>query len=323
MSIPGKQLRNDMRGTSSRPARRHARAVSTSRLPVTEPLADAPRARRWLTPRRVFFAVSALIVYLGWRMPTQHYITPESGLGYWLGIIGGSMMLLLILYSVRKRVRWLATLGSLPVWFEAHLVLGVVGPILILFHSNFALGATNSNVTLFCMLIVVASGFVGRYIYSHVHHGLYGRRITLAELQAGAERMRKLDSSITFLPELLSRMEACEAQLLASGPRLPVLDLAKPLVVAVKTVAARWRLRRYVRKSLRVAALKSPALAAQRKRLRRAAAAYINRRLIATRRLAAFESFQQLFSLWYVLHVPMIFVLVIAGIVHVIAVHVY
>jgi hypothetical protein len=271
----------------------------------------------------VFFAVSALIVYLGWRMPTQHYITPESGLGYWLGIIGGSMMLLLILYSVRKRVSWLAKLGSLPLWFETHLVLGIVGPILILFHSNFALGSANSNVTLICMLIVVASGFVGRYLYTHVHYGLYGRRITLAELQAGAERMRKPGAGMEFLPELLSRIEACEEQLLASGPRLAVLSLAKPLVVALKTVATRWRLRRYVRTALRVAARKSPAIAANRKNLRRVAAAYIDMRLIATRRVAAFESFQQLFSLWYVLHVPMIFVLVIAGIVHVIAVHVY
>ena len=142
--------------------------------------------RRWITPVRVFFAVCALVIYLGWRLPTERYITPERGFGYVLGIVGGSMMVLLLLYSARKRVRWLKFLGSLSKWFEVHMALGVLGPICILYHSNFSLGATNSNVALFCMLTVAASGLVGRYFYSHIHYGLYGRKMSLSG--AAAER---------------------------------------------------------------------------------------------------------------------------------------
>ena len=36
-----------------------------------------------------------------------------------------------------------------------------------------------------------------------------------------------------------------------------------------------------------------------------------------------FESYERLFSLWHVLHLPLFFMLLIAGIVHVVAVHVY
>jgi len=240
-----------------------------------------------------------------------------------LGIVGGSMMVLLLLYSARKRIRWLRFLGPLSKWFEVHMALGVLGPILILFHSNFTLGATNSNVALFCMLTVAASGLVGRYFYSHIHYGLYGRKMNLQELQQSAERLRALQGTIAFLPELVSRLEKQEAKLLASGTRLPVFGLAKPLMVAVNALLARWRLRSYVSRALRAAARTSPLVAQQRRGLRRAASAYIGKRLAATRRVAEFEAYERLFSLWHVLHMPIMFIMFVAAIVHVVAVHVY
>ncbi|HSC08255.1 MAG TPA: hypothetical protein VLD59_15620, partial [Steroidobacteraceae bacterium] len=242
----------------------------------------AVERRRWLTPARLFTLCAILLVYLGWRFPTERYIHPGTGLGYALGITGGSLILVLLLYSARKRFAWLSFLGSLNRWFDAHVVLGIVGPLLILYHSNFSLGATNSNVALFCMLIVVASGLIGRFIYSRIQYGLYGRQVTLGELQGNAERLRALEGRIAFLPELVSRLEKHEARLLASGPRLPLLSLAKPLGVALNALAARWTLRGYVRRELRMAARRSPTIAAERKRLRRAALGYIDTRLIAT-----------------------------------------
>jgi hypothetical protein len=271
----------------------------------------------------VFAIVAVVLVYLGWRFPTERYISPETGLGYALGITGGSLILLLLVYSARKRVHWLGFLGSLNRWFDVHVVFGIVGPILILYHSNFSLGATNSNVALFCMLIVVGSGLIGRFIYSRIQFGLYGRQLTLGELQGNAERLRALEGTISFLPQLVSRLETHEARLLASGSRLPLLSLAKPLGVSINAFIARWGLRRYVRKELRRAARRSPTIASERKRLLRAALAYIDTRLIATRRVAEFEAYERLFSLWHVLHLAMFFMLLVAGIAHVIAMHVY
>jgi len=39
--------------------------------------------------------------------------------------------------------------------------------------------------------------------------------------------------------------------------------------------------------------------------------------------VARFSAYERLFSLWHVIHVPFIFMLVISGIIHVIAVHMY
>ena len=81
-----------------------------------------------------------MALYLGWHLPTDRYITPKRGLGYALGIIGGSLMLLLLVYSLRKRISWLRFLGPTPSWFRFHMVLGVLGPLCILYHANFRPG---------------------------------------------------------------------------------------------------------------------------------------------------------------------------------------
>ena len=276
-----------------------------------------------LTWNKVGFIALLVVLYVGWNFPTERYITPKRGFGYALGIIGGSLMLLLLVYSARKHFRWLRFLGPTPAWFRFHMVLGIAGPLCILFHSNFSTGAANSNVALFSMLTVAGSGFIGRYLYAHIHYGLYGRKLELGDLQASASGLRELSGSVSFLPDLVTRLEVAEQRLLKCGPQLSLLGFLKPLVVRVAAVKARWQLHRYTRRGLRASARKSTVIATESKRLRRTANAYIDRRLAATRRVAEFQGYERLFSLWHALHIPLIFMLIIAAVVHVIAVNVY
>jgi hypothetical protein len=309
------------RSTVPRPAvDQDAKRIAAAR-PAARP--EAIKSTPLITWNRVGFIALVLVLYLGWAMPTERYITPTRGFGYALGIIGGSLMLLLLVYSARKHFNWLRFLGPTPAWFRFHMVLGILGPLCILFHSNFKTGATNSNVALFCMLTVAGSGFIGRYLYAHIHSGLYGRKLELGELQASASGLRELSRSVSFLPDLVERLEVAEQRLLASGPRLSLLGFLQPLVVRVAAVKARWQLHRYIRRGLRASARTSAVIASESRRLRRSANAYIDRRLAATRRVAAFQGYERLFSLWHALHIPLIFMLIIAAVVHVIAVNVY
>ena len=296
-------------------------AQTTTRSPTTR--SPAPPRRRLPSLGALGFLAALALLIFGLVFPLGRYITPTRGLGYALGIAGGSMMLLLFLYSARKRFRWLAFLGTTSRWFRFHMALGVLGPLCILYHSDFSLGAANSNVALFSMLTVAGSGLVGRYIYSRIHRGLYGQRMTVTELQERADGLRALSGTVGFLPELVGRLEAVEKHLLAAGSRLPVLAPLTPAIIAVLVLPARWRVHRYIRKQLRLAARSSPVVAAERKRLTRAACAYADKRIGATRRLAGFQAYERLFSLWHALHLPLIFVLIIAAIVHVIAVSIY
>src|SRR5437764_132128 len=282
-----------------------------------------PPRRRLLSSGRLFFVLVAALLYLGWNAQTARYISPNRGIGYALGIVGGSLMLLLLVYSLRKRWSWLSFLGSTPGWFRFHMVLGIAGPVCILYHSNFGIGAANSNVALFSMLTVAGSGLIGRYIDVHIHHGLYGRKLQPGELRTGAEGLRSLSGSISFLPELVTRIEAAEQRLLKAGPHVSFLGFAKPTVVALIALKARWQLHRYIRHALHAGARRSAVIALEHKRLGLTARCYVDRRLAATRRVAGFEGYERLFSLWHALHIPLIFIMVIAAVIHVIAVHVY
>ena len=49
----------------------------------------------------------------------------------------------------------------------------------------------------------------------------------------------------------------------------------------------------------------------------------LRQRLAAARRVAEFEGCERLFALWHVMHIPLFVMMLIAGFVHVIAVHIY
>jgi hypothetical protein len=277
---------------------------------------------RMLTPVRVFgFAVVVALVW-GYNAHLERYITPTRGLGYALGIVGGSLMLVLLMYPARKRAQWLHFIGGVPIWYRIHMTLGIVGPLLVLFHSNFSLGATNSNVALFCMLAVSGSGLIGRYIYSRVYGDWHEHKATLEELQAAAELLRKQSNTITLLPGYLGAIEHEEQRLLCPA-RTPVGALVQPATMAMRSVLARWRLHNQIRDMVIEAARQSPMLAVHGRRLTASATSYATRRLDAVRRVREHGYYVKLFSLWHVAHVPFFIMTLVAGIVHVISVTVY
>ncbi len=49
----------------------------------------------------------------------------------------------------------------------------------------------------------------------------------------------------------------------------------------------------------------------------------IARHLAAVQRVAQFGVFERLFSIWHVLHVPLVYMMVLSAVAHVIAVHMY
>jgi len=266
--------------------------------------------------------IGALLLW-GAHAHLERYITPQRGLGYGLGITGGSMMVLLLMYSARKRVSWLRWLGGVPAWFEFHMVLGVVGPILVLFHANFSFGATNSNVALVCMLVVAGSGVIGRYIYTRLHARLDGHEDTLEQLKAVGDRLRSQTTSISFLPGLLDAIDRAEKRLI-EPPKGFIKRFLHLLTGGPRMALARWLVRREIKLAVHIALRReSPLIAKHAQRIAAVARNYSDRRLEAGRRMAEYQMYARLFSLWHVLHIPLFFMLLIAGVVHVIAINVY
>ena len=276
-------------------------------------------------PTWLFTAVVIWLLWRGWSLRDQHYLTAESGIGYWLGIIGGSLMLALLLYPARKHVRWMRNWGPIRYWFRTHMIFGVLGPLLVLFHSNFSLGSTNSRVALFCMLLVAGSGLVGRYLYSRIHFGLYGKRASLVELTDLIRHNRQQLDWIAGLDQAFrQRLERLENHILVASDTCA--GQFEGHLTPWQWLALRWfswceyrQLRRLLRQFFRDTGHDSSAVKRQRKQARQFLTSHQN----ATARVLEFRFYERLFSLWHVVHLPFFIMLVVSGVVHVIAVHLY
>jgi hypothetical protein len=270
------------------------------------------------------YALAALAVLAGWWITrTTQLFDAERGVGYWLGITGASLMATLLLYPLRKRWRIMHSLGATRHWFRMHMIFGVLGPVLILYHSNFSFGSLNDTVALACTLLVAGSGLVGRYIYAKVHVDLDGHRATLEQLSANA-RLSAVHrrEAVALVPGLIERLTAYDAVVLAPRPKsLAVLLL--PLKLAVVTRWQAMRLSWYARSQLRKLAKRSPIVRAQRAELRAGVTRFIDEHLRRVRRVAGLGSYELMFSLWHVFHLPFFYMLVVAALIHVLAVHMY
>src|SRR5260370_19573351 len=99
-------------------------------------------------------------------------------------------MLLLLVYPLRKRMRSLRALGTVTFWFHTHMILGVLGPVLVLWHANFGLGSINCSVALVTMLVVGVSGIIGPYLFSQMHLHIHGRRADAPAALADVDHLR-------------------------------------------------------------------------------------------------------------------------------------
>lgn len=268
------------------------------------------------------YLLAGLSVYAGWLGRDQRNINAEYGLGYALGIVGGTLMLVLLLYSVRKRVRALARLGETRHWFRIHMILGVVGPVLILYHCNFELGDLNSKVALYCTLLVAGSGLLGRYLYAGIHHGLYGRKASLRELTGSLEASLAATRAHDLFHGIRARLAALDQRVLE-----PPVTLAESLL---RQYSLAWETRRLypqllaeARQVLAAEGRKSDIIRQQAPRLEATLRRYLASHLAQARQVARFNLLERLFALWHIVHVPFFVMMILSGVFHVFAVHLY
>jgi hypothetical protein len=263
------------------------------------------------------------LLLIGWLNSDEGHLTPETGTGYALGIAGATVLSLLLVYPLRKRLRLLRGFGSMSGWFRVHMMLGLIGPTLILFHSNFKLGSLNSNVALASMLTVAASGLIGRHLYRQVHLGLYGRKMKISEVLSDIEGLKQaIGGDLPVLDDVRTKLDEYAKRVMA--------DRGGALAWLLGLLALRFRSahrRRQIEADVaRALALERKSRRWTRRTMRRRAAEI--RRLLrlyfaAVNKAATFAFYERLLSLWHVLHMPLFILLILTATVHVIAVHLY
>jgi hypothetical protein len=271
----------------------------------------------------VGFLCAAFALYVGWTFREGRMIDPGEGIGYTLGIAGAVPMVLLLLYSFRKRLRFMRHFGATKYWFRFHMMFGIIGPVIILYHSNFQVGSLNSQVALFCTLLVAGSGIVGRYLYTQIHHGLYGRKSSLRELNAQlTTSSTQLSSRDGFIDDIREELGELSNQAL-TPPDTIWESICRPIVMSFRTRWLYHRMSWVVRRKLIAKSVQSPIVAQHRERLTRSTQRFLRQHLRQTRKVAQFSAYERLFSLWHIIHVPFFCMMVVSAIVHVVAVHMY
>jgi len=265
-------------------------------------------------PRFIFGLSVVIVLIFGWSQREEYWLTAEKGWGYALGIIGGSSMLLLLLYPLRKHWKHAKNWLHISHWFRMHMILGIIGPVLILFHSNFHLGSLNSRIALFSMLLVSSSGLVGRYAYRKIHRGLYGKQIKFSELkhQYDSSKIHFIESEL-FDDRLRHKLDDIEQSLNTSASGLfsgiRYLHHTKKILAIIQNRTIH-QIKAQLQNKTEIEAFKQHS-------------DYLTTGVVELGNMARYSIFRQLFSLWHIFHIPVFFMMIIAGIVHVFVVHIY
>lgn len=121
----------------------------------------------------------------------DHAVLRSSGtLGLSFGIAGTILMVLNLSYWIRKQVPSAAWLGSFRSWMAFHIFTGLAGPALITLHTAFQPQSALGTLAFAAMLVAVATGVLGRYIYAHLPRSIEGRELELEEARKRLERYR-------------------------------------------------------------------------------------------------------------------------------------
>ena len=115
-----------------RPAVVTAHVTETTRVLALDPskIEADDRTGRYLIGGTLAATVATFLI------SRRGYYTPGDDVGYYLGLVGGVIMLLLLTYPLRKYLHSFRNWGVVRHWFSFHMIMGVVGPVLVLAHSK-------------------------------------------------------------------------------------------------------------------------------------------------------------------------------------------
>ncbi len=258
----------------------------------------------------LFFLIIAGLLYFGGpyylapatkkvRLPLHPVLGQSGSLGHFLGIAGGLFMILLLAYSLRKRLRFMRNWGNLNDWLEVHIFLGLAGPVLVFFHADLKFSGL-VGISFWSMVLVVASGIVGRYIYQSIPRSMSGMELSAIELEA--EEISQTFELRKWLPRedrfwtVFEELEKKRAEILKSG--------------SISRFGERIKFRHKLN-----AALKNSRVLGSRER--RKLLKLIMKREKLLKRKQFLDRSMKVLHYWHLLHIPFVLIMFLILLVHV------
>jgi hypothetical protein len=235
--------------------------------------------------------------------------TPSGGhpFGHSLGIIGATLMLMTeILYSARKRWRFF-NVGRLRHWLSFHIFTGIVGPTLVLMHTGLEFRGL-AGLTMLLTVLVVASGFLGRYIYTAVPRTLAGIEVDRRTLEADAAEKRA--ALAAWAADKSSQVQRLVSQ--ESGLNETDEEEELPALAIFTRRIEEWRQKQKISAEIKKLDKEEQArlseieqMLAQQQRL--------------VRQIKSLKTVRRLMGLWHTLHIPLGLTLFTAMFIHIFA----
>ncbi len=303
-------------GPADRPA--HAPGREASR--VTRPAASRGKPR-WLFWAWILGIGLPLVAINVIGMPfylaplavrvrdTRHeWFKPSGRIGLSAGIVAAVIFIFLWLYPLRKKYRRLAFLGSLGRWMDVHVATALALPLLLAIHSAWRADGL-IGLGLLAMMVVIASGVVGRYLYVRIPRARNGVELTREEVAA---RRRALVGQLAEATGLAPHV--IESTLAVEPLGGPVPGLLQTVVHLVSDDLLRWRRRSQLRHRWTAVAPDGHRLtgAALREAVRLA-----SEDISLQQQARMLTATQRIFRFWHVAHRPFAITALIAVIIHV------
>ena len=179
-----------------------------------------------------------------------------SGVGAVFGIAGAVLMLVPLAYPLVKRIPYLRTRitprVSLQSWMTVHVYAGILGPLLGIIHTGHKFDSWLGITLTAVMLLVVVSGFVGRYLLTFVNQEIKDKLLLLqtarGDLDSAWGALKNAPTGLGRLPKtplLAAGLASLGLDLEIGGPAGEVTRLAESvadLEYAVRTheLFKRW-----------------------------------------------------------------------------------
>jgi len=270
-------------------------------LVVTLTLAYELFARRYLPG----LSLGGLLHSLGLTAEEPRPLEPGKGFGHTLGYAGSAMMLVTLLYPLRNRSERLARIAPRKLWLDIHIFFGLLGPMLITFHTTFKIGGLVS-VSFWSMVVVVISGVIGRFIYIQIPRGIAGNELTVEEAVARKRRLLARLSSYVGDEDYVVKLTDRIAGPIEAG-RKPLYAILSFLLL--DSFRFRLRLFRAKRELFRKASLD--------RTTKKETAELLRSLSLVKRRIILLEKSQELLEYWRPIHLRLSIVMFVFMAIHV------
>jgi len=270
---------------------------------------------------KILYLLTALslgyVIAAGWdyyRLPLNERpyhesykaLKPGGNFGHGLGVIGGGLILLLFLYSARKRLRFMQSWGNIRYWLNYHIWMGVTGPLLIIFHTTFKVGGIVA-VAFWSMAAVALSGMLGRYLYIQIPRSLSGQELTAAELgEQERDLVGRLRSEFKLGEDKLKRLEELGS---AAQDKSRATGWTNMMSWIVNDLKLPFLLNEIGRDMRRQGALDRQTVGTL--------STLVKRLALLRRRMVYLETAHRLLHYWHIIHKPFAIVMIVIVCIHV------